>query len=78
MYNNLLHRAPEAGAVPYYLNIVSELTQGAAAGTSAYSAADLAAHATLLVDFSNSQEFLANVQITAQHPADAQHWLFLI
>lgn len=78
MYNNLLHRAPEAGAVPYYLNLISQLTQGATVGTSAYSTADQAAHATLLVDFSNSGEFLNDVQITAQHPASSQHWLVLV
>ncbi|SRR5579859_1143954 len=78
MYTNLLHRAPEAGAVPYYLNLISELTQGSAAGSSAYTSADLTAHATLLVDFSNSAEFLNDVQITAQHPASSQHWLVLV
>jgi probable HAF family extracellular repeat protein len=78
MYNNLLHRAPETGAVPYYLNLITQLTQGATSGTTAYTNADLVAHATLLVDFSNSAEFLTNVQITAQHPASAQHWLLLL
>jgi len=78
MYNNLLHRAPESGAIPYYLNLITQLTQGAATGTTAYTSADLNAHATLLVDFSNSGEFLNNVQVTAQHPADANHWLVLI
>jgi len=78
MYNNLLHRAPESGAIPYYLNLISLLTQGVTTGTTAYNTADLNAHATLLVDFSNSSEFLNNVQVTAQHPADANHWLVLI
>ena len=27
---------------------------------------------------SQSAEFIGNVTITAQHPADAQHWLLLI
>ena len=78
MYTNLLHRAPEAGAVPYYLNLISTLTQGSTPGSTAYTTADLAAHATLLVDFSNSAEFLNNVQITAQQPASTQHWLLLL
>jgi hypothetical protein len=48
------------------------------AGTTAYTAAELAAHAVVLSDFSASAEFLANIEITAQHPASAQHWLVLL
>jgi hypothetical protein len=77
-YNNLLHRAPETGAVPFYQNIISQFTNGMTAGTPAYAAAQLAGHAQVLVYFSASTEFLGDVQITAQHPADAQHWLILI
>jgi hypothetical protein len=37
----------------------------------------LKAHATVLVYVSHSPEFLADVQVTAQTPPDAQHWLLL-
>ena len=77
IYQNLLHRAPETGAVPFYQAIIQQFTQGLAPGSAAYLAAQTAGHATVLVDFSNSAEFLGDVQITAQHPADAQHWLLL-
>lgn len=76
-YQNLLHRAPESGAVPYYQNIVSLFTKGLTPGTTAYTNAELQGHAQVLVNFAASQEFLNDVQITAQHPADAQHWLIL-
>jgi len=77
-YQNLLHRAPESGAVPYYLNLISLITQNQTAGTAAFTAAELQAHATVITDFSQSAEFLGDVQITAGHPADSQHWLYLI
>ena len=80
-YNNLLHRAPETGAIPYYQNLISQFTQGLTPGTAAYNAAELQAHATMLVDFSASAEFLDDVQVTAAHPASAGfsgHWLVLI
>ena len=77
-YNNLLHRDPAAGDVDWYMaNIVDPILAGAAAGTAAYTQAEALAHAHLLVDFSASAEFLGNVQITAAHPASAQHWLLL-
>jgi uncharacterized protein GlcG (DUF336 family) len=76
-YGNLLHRAPETGAVPYYLAMIGQFTQGLTPGTASYAAAELAAHAAVLTGFSQSAEFLGDVQITAQHPADSQHWLFL-
>lgn len=77
-YSNLLHRAPETGAVAFYQNVIAQFTAGLTAGTSAYAAAALAGHAQVLVNFSASAEFLNDVQITAQHPADAQHFLYLI
>ena len=78
-YSNLLHRAPENGAVGYYLNtVIAPFLNGVAAGTAAYTAAELAAHATVLFDFSASQEFLGNVQVTSANPASAAHWLLLI
>jgi hypothetical protein len=78
-YNNLLHRAPEAGAASWYItNIVNPALAGQTAGTAAYAAADLLAHAEVLADFSQSGEFLSDVQVTAAHPADAQHWLVLV
>lgn len=64
-YQNLLHRAPTDAEVAYYQTNV--LTGGGAQ-----------AHAQMLVYVSASAEFLANVQVTAGHPADAQHWLILL
>jgi hypothetical protein len=77
-YQNLLHRAPESGAVPYYQAMLAQYTAGLTPGSAAYSAAATQAHAQLLVDFSASGEFLNDVQITAQHPADSQHWLYVM
>ena len=77
-YQNLLHRAPESGAVPYYQAMLAQNTSGLTPGTAAYAAASTQAHAQLLVNFSASGEFLNDVQITAQHPQDAQHWLYVI
>jgi hypothetical protein len=78
-YQKLLGRAPESGAIPYYLNLITQLTQGVSQSNStAYAAADLFAHATVLVDISNSAEFLGDVQISGQHPASSQHWLLLL
>jgi len=77
-YTNLLHRAPESGAVPFYQNVIAQFTNGLTPGTAAYTAAALAGHAQVLVDFSASTEYLGDVRITAQHPADAQHFLYVI
>lgn len=77
-YSNLLNRAPEAGAIPYYQAIINQITVGQTPGTASFTAAALQAHATVLVDFSASPEFLGDVQITAAHPGDATHWLILI
>lgn len=78
IYNNLLKRAPEAGAVDYYLtNVIDPALKGLTAGTAAYTAADAQAHATVLAYFSQSAEFLSDVQVTATHPADTTHWLVL-
>ena len=77
-FTNLLHRAPDTGAVPFYQNVINQFTNGLAPGTAAYAAAELAGHAQVLVYFSVSAEFLSDVQITAQNPPDAQHFLHLI
>jgi hypothetical protein len=78
-YNNLLHRAPESGAVPYYENnVINPMLAGLTPGTSAYAAAQTAAHAQVLVYFSQSPEFLSDVTVTAQSPSSASHWLLLI
>ena len=78
-YANLLHRAPESGAVQWYeTNVVDPILTGATAGSAAYAAADQAAHAAILADFSQSAEFRADVTVTAQTPASASHWLVLI
>lgn len=77
-YNNLLHRTPDSGAVPYYQKVINQFTQGLAAGTAAYAQAELQGHALVLTYFSQSAEFLSDVQVTAQTPASALHWLVLI
>ena len=79
LYNNLLHRAPAAGDAAWYeANVVSPLVQGASPGTAAYTAALAVAHAAVITDFSQSAEFLNDVQITTTAPASSQHWLLLI
>ncbi len=78
-YQNLLHRAPSADEVAFYeTNVIAPALKNLQAGTAAYAAADLAAHALTLVYFSASPEFLADVQVTATNPASAQHWLVLV
>jgi hypothetical protein len=77
-YINLLHRAPEAGAVDYYLNVIDPMLANLTPGTTAYAQADLVAHATVLAYFSQSPEFLGDVQVTAQNPASASHWLLVV
>ena len=77
IYQNLLHRAPDSGAVPFYQKVVASFTDGLTPGTAAYASAQLQGHAQVLVYYSVSPEFIGDVRITAQHPADAQHWLYL-
>lgn len=77
-YQNLLHRAPEAGAIPYYEAVINTYTKGLTAGSAAYVAAETLGHAWVLTYFSASPEFLNDVQVTAAHPADATHWLIAI
>ena len=77
-YENLLHRAPESGAIPYYQNIINSFTANLTPGTAAYAAAQTLGHAYVLTDFSASAEFLQDVQVTAQNPSSAQHWLVLV
>jgi hypothetical protein len=78
-YQNLLHRTPSSDEVSFYeTNVLAKAEANLTPGTSAYGAAQLQAHALMLVYFSASAEFLADVQVTAQHPTDASHWLVLI
>jgi hypothetical protein len=77
-YQNLLHRAPASTDIPYYQAVIAPFTSGLTTGTAAYAAAQTSGHALVLAYFSASPEFLTDVQITAQHPADAQHWLILV
>lgn len=65
-YQNLLHRAPSASDISFYLTNVLEQPGG-----------QLANHAQMLVYFSASPEFLSDVQITAANPVNSQHWLIL-
>ena len=77
-YENLLHRTPTAAEISYYqTNVMASFEANLAPGTQAYAAAQFQAHAQMLVYFSASPEFLTDVQVTASHPSDAQHWLVL-
>lgn len=76
-YNNLLGRAPEAAAIPFYQNVINGFTAGLTAGTAAYTAALNLGHAYVLTYFSASPEFLGDVTITAQNASSPQHWLLL-
>lgn len=79
IYTNLLHRAASASEVSFYYDkVIAPAIAGLTPGSAAYASADLAAHAQVLTYFSQSTEFLGDVQITAQHPADSAHWLYLI
>jgi hypothetical protein len=79
LYQNLLHRPPASGDAAWYeANVITPIVGNATPGSAAYNAAVLQAHAVAVTDFSASAEFLGNVQVTAAHPADANHWLVLI
>jgi len=78
-YNDLLHRAPDSGGVNFYLtNDINPMLANLTPGTAAYAAADLAAHALVVAEFSQSPEFRSDVGITAQNQASASHWLLLV
>jgi len=78
-YQSLLGRTPSAAELGYYqTNVLAPAVSNLTPGTQSYADAQLQAHALMLVYFSNSPEFLADVQITAQNPASAQHWLILV
>jgi probable HAF family extracellular repeat protein len=78
-YANLLRRTPSAAEVSFYESkVIAPMLSGLTAGTTAYAAADAAAHAQTLVYFSASQEFLSDAQVTATSPASTQHWLVLV
>ena len=78
-YTNLLHRNPGTGDVAWYqANVIAPFLGSAVSGTAAYTQAELAAHAALIADFSQSAEFLGDVQITANNPSSSSHWLLLV
>jgi len=78
-YENLLHRSPAMSEIAYYENnVIAPMLAGQTSGTTAYAAAQANAHVLVLTYFSQAPEFLADVQVTAQNPASAQHWLVLI
>jgi hypothetical protein len=78
-YNNLLDRAPEAGAVQYYeTNVINPIIASDTAAGLTMAQAELHAHALVLTYFSQSQEFLNDVSITGTNPASASHWLQLV
>ena len=75
LYTNLLHRAPDTGAVPFYLNVITSQTAHDTPGTAQYTADDAYAHALVVTYVSQSAEFLSDVQITGQATTSPQHWL---
>ena len=78
-YTNLLHRTPTADEVAFYeTKLIAPALAGLTPGTTAYADTAKAAHALTLVYFSASAEFLSDVQVTAQTPSSASHWLVLI
>jgi hypothetical protein len=78
-YSNLLHRAPESGAVQWYeANVINPIIAADTAAGATMAQAELHAHAQVLTYFSASSEFLGDVQITAQHPLGSQHWLLVL
>ncbi|HMA49734.1 MAG TPA: putative Ig domain-containing protein, partial [Magnetospirillaceae bacterium] len=77
-YTNLLGRAPESAAIPYYQAVINQFTNGLVPNTADYAAAQKLGHAQVLVYFSASPEFLHDVQITATSPADSHHWLEIV
>lgn len=78
-YRNLLHRTASAGEIAYYQdNVMKPTLADLTPGTQSYAAAQMRAHAQMLVYFSASPEFLQDVTVTAVHPPDAQHFLYLI
>jgi len=78
LYTNVLRRSGSTSEVSFYTTLINQYTSGLTAGTAAYTAAELQAHAQVLEYFSASAEFLSDIQITAAHPASASHWLQLI
>ena len=78
LYTNVLHRTGSTAEISFYTAVISQALNGLTAGTAAYTQAELQSHALVLEYFSASAEFLSDIQITAQHPASAQHWLQLI
>jgi probable HAF family extracellular repeat protein len=78
-YQNLLGRTPSSGEINFYLtNVMDKAETGLMPGTQAFASAQFQAHAQMLVYFSVSSEFISDVQVTAQTPASAQHWLVLV
>lgn len=78
IYTDLLHRVASSDEVSFYQKVITPFLQGFTPGTPAYAAAETQAHALVLTYISQSPEFLTDVQVTAQNPTSAQHWLVLI
>jgi hypothetical protein len=78
LYTNVLHRTGSSSEISFYQSVINGFLTGQTAGTAGYTAAELQAHAQVLQYFSASAEFLSDIQITAQTPASASHWLLLI
>lgn len=70
IYTDLLHRAPEAGAVNFYLDYIASQSTGLLPDSNDYLARE-----KVLAFISQSAEFLADV--TVKGTPDAQHWLII-
>lgn len=78
-YTHLLGRTASAAEIGFYQNaVIAPFLVGLTPGSAAYGQAEMLAHASVLTDFSQSAEFLSNIQVTGTHPGDAQHYLVLI
>lgn len=78
-YWNLLNRPPSNAEIAFYLTrVITPIETTAGLTQQNFKQAQIQAYAQMLVYFSNAPEFLSDVTVTAQHPADNHHWLVLI
>ena len=69
-YAGLLQRTPSPAEIAYYLGLIGLMTQGGATR--------LQSHADILLDFSQSPEFIADITVAGHAMPDLRHWLDLI
>jgi len=69
-YAGLLQRTPSQAEIGYYLSLIGLMTQGGATR--------LQSHADMVLDFSQSPEFMADITVAGHAMPDLRHWLDLI